>query len=304
MVRGILFKSNERASMKKRITVFTPTYNRAYTLNQLYESLKKQTNKSFLWLVVDDGSTDNTEDLFRKWKMESFVEIRYYKQDNGGKQRAHNKGVELSNTELFICVDSDDYLTEDAIEILIKTWESIQDKGKIGGIIALRGKNQTIPLGTKIPLNVNRSNLHDLYNKHGFRGDTALLYRTDILRRFPFYVVEGEKFIGEGYVYLQIDQHYSMYLLDRIVYVCEYLEDGYTTNVRKLIKDNPKGYMVLNRQSSLLSKSIKSKYLNTIKYIIGCILSKEKHAIKNAPHKLLAVLAYPPAILICIIRYR
>jgi glycosyltransferase involved in cell wall biosynthesis len=288
----------------KRITVFTPTYNRAYTLNRGYESLKKQTNKSFIWLIVDDGSTDNTEELVKTWISEGHIEIRYYKQKNGGKQRAHNKGVELCDTELFICVDSDDYLTIDAIEIFISTWDSIKEKKGISGIVALRGRDLKTSIGTRMPTHIRKSSLDDLYNKFGFRGDTALLFRTHILKNYPFYVAEGEKFIGEGYVYLQIDQKYSLYVLDKVLYICEYLEDGYTTNLRKLIKNNPKGYMVINRQAALLSKSIKRKYITSIKYMIGCILSKEKQPIKNAPYKLLAILACPPAILICILRYR
>jgi len=288
----------------KRITVFTPTYNRAYILRQLYDSLKKQTNQSFLWLIVDDGSTDNTDELIDTWLNENIIEIRYVKQENGGKQRAHNKGVELCETELFICVDSDDYLTDDAIEVLITTWNSIQNKKNISGIVGLRGKDRATPIGTNMPTNIDRATLSDLYNRYGFRGDTALLYRTDILKQFPFNVVDGEKFIGEGYVYLQIDQHYSLYLLDKIIYICKYLEDGYTTNVRRLIKNNPKGYMVLNHQSALLSKTIKNKYKNSIKYMIGCILSREKHPVKNSPHKILAVMAYLPALLLCFMRYR
>jgi len=110
---------------EKRITVFTPTYNRAYILNRLYESLKKQSSKSFLWLIIDDGSTDNTEELVNAWIRENIIEIRYYKQENGGKQRAHNKAVELCDTELFICVDSDDYLTENAIEGVFLTQKTI-----------------------------------------------------------------------------------------------------------------------------------------------------------------------------------
>ncbi|MBZ9636623.1 glycosyltransferase family 2 protein [Clostridium sp. FP1] len=289
---------------KKRITVFTPTYNRAYILNRLYESLKRQTNDSFLWLIVDDGSTDNTEELVNTWLSEELIEVRYCKQKNGGKQRAHNKGVELCDTELFICVDSDDYVTEDAIESFISTWDSIKNKQKISGIVALRGKDSDTPMGTWMPQNVEISPLTDLCDRYGFRGDTALLFRTDILKQFLFFVVQGEKFIGESYVYLQIDQHYSLYLLDRILYICEYLEDGYTANVRSLTKNNPRGYMVLNRQSAAFSKSIKSKYLNSIRYMVGCILSKEKHKIKNAPYKNFAVLAYPPAILLYILRYR
>lgn len=290
--------------LSKRITIFTPTFNRAYVLCQLYESLKKQTNKSFIWLIVDDGSSDNTEELIDMWLIENVIEIRYYKQSNGGKQRAHNKGVELCDTELFFCVDSDDYITKDAVGLLIDTWDYIPNKERISGIVGLAGKDKRTPVGTSMPTGIRTSTLDDLYNKHRFRGDTALMYKTDILKKTPFYVEEGEKFIGEGYVYLQIDQHYSLYILDRIIYICEYLEDGYSTNVRKLIKDNPKGYMLLNKQSTLLSKTIKNRFKNSIKYMIGCILCKEKNPIRKAPNKGLALLAYPAAFLYCLKYYR
>lgn len=281
----------------KKITVFTPTFNRAYILNQLYKSLKKQTNRSFVWLIVDDGSEDHTEKLVSSWLAENKIEIRYYKQENGGKQRAHNKGVELCDTELFICVDSDDYLTEDAIEVLIRTWDHIPNKQNISGIAALRGKDRFTPLGTSMPANIKASTLNDLYDKHGFRGDTALLFRTEILRKFPFYVVDGEKFMGEGYVYMQMDQHYSLHLLNQVIYICKYLEDGYTKNVRNLIKNNPKGYMILHRQKALLSKNRRVKCESTMKYMIGCLLSREKQPIKQAPYKGLAVLFFPVAVI-------
>lgn len=289
---------------KNLITVFTPTYNRAYVLDRLYESLKGQTNDSFIWLIVDDGSTDNTQNLVQTWINENIINIRYYKQENGGKQRAHNKGVELCNTELFICVDSDDYLTEDAIDIFISTWNSINNKDKISGIVALRGKDIDKPIETWMPQNIKMATLNDLYYRYGFKGDAALLFRTHVLKQFPFVVAEGEKFIGEGYVYIQIDQHYCLHILNKILYICEYLEDGYTSNVRRLTKNNPKGYIILNRQKALLSKSIKNKYLNIIRYMIGCIISKEKHPIKNSPYKVLALLSYPPALVLYFLRYR
>lgn len=280
---------------KKRITVFTPTYNRAYIMNRLYESLKRQTDQSFIWLIVDDGSTDNTEELVYMWMSENIIEISYIKQKNGGKQRAHNKGVELCDTELFICVDSDDYLTDNAIECFLKKWDTIKDNEKVSGIVALRGISPNKPIGSYLPKGIEFSTLSDLYRKYKFNGDTALLYRSDILKAFPFYVADNEKFIGESYVYMQIDQKYTLCLLNKILYICEYLPDGYTLNVRKLIKDNPRGYMILNRQAVVYSKSLKEKYLNTIRFLIGCILCKEQHPFLNAPNKLLAILSYIPA---------
>jgi len=288
----------------KRLTVFTPTYNRAYILEQAYNSLLNQTNKSFVWLIIDDGSTDNTESLVKKWIKEDKIEIKYYKQKNGGKQRAHNKAVKITDTEVFICLDSDDYFTHDAVELLISKWDKIQDKNKISGIVALRGLDKQTPIGTWLPTKIKYSPLNKLYSKYNFRGDTALLFRTNILEKYPFWVAKDEQFIGEGYVYNQIDQKYQMYLLNEVIYICKYLDDGYTNNVRKLIKDNPKGYMELNKQAAIYSTSLKERYMKTIKYMVGFILSKKSDPFDEFPYKVLAILAYFPALFYWFFKYK
>ena len=138
--------------MKKNIvTIFTPTYNRAYILENLYESLIRQTSQKFEWLIVDDGSTDETANLVATWQKENKISIRYLKQKNGGKQRAHNKGVEECKTELFVCVDSDDYIADGSIESILKTWKNIKGDDKLAGMIALRGVDEKTPIGTAMP---------------------------------------------------------------------------------------------------------------------------------------------------------
>ena len=98
------------------ITVFTPTYNRAYIIKNLFNSLKNQTFQNFEWIIVDDGSTDNTEEVVKEWLNESlFFKIKYHKQKNGGKHTAINKGLELASGDVFFIIDSDDYITNDAL---------------------------------------------------------------------------------------------------------------------------------------------------------------------------------------------
>ena len=227
--------------MKKRMTVFTPTYNRAYILPKLYDSLCQQTVKSFEWLIVDDGSVDNTQELVEKWIEEKKIEIRYFKQANGGKQRAHKLGVEKSKA--------------------------------------------------------------DLYGKLKFKGDATLAYYTNILRKYPFWVSEGEKFMGEGYVYYQIDQKYKMAVLPEILMIKEYLNDGYTKNVRKLAKNNPKSYAELKRQTIEYSETWKDRYSQTILYMVGCRMARQK-AIRRAPYRVLAILAYFPAWIAWLLFYK
>ena len=136
--------------MDKTLTIFTPAYNRAYTLHKCYESLKRQTNKNFKWMIIDDGSTDNTVDLVAKWKEKSDFEIIYIYKQNGGMHTAHNTAYQNIDTELNVCIDSDDYLTDDAIDKILSFWEENKDE-KYGGIIALDIFQNGEIIGTKLP---------------------------------------------------------------------------------------------------------------------------------------------------------
>lgn len=264
---------------KKILTIFTPTYNRAYILPKLYESLVSQTCGDFKWLLVDDGSTDETEELVAKWISDSLLEIKYVKQENGGKQRAHNRAVSLCDTELFLCVDSDDYLIDTAVESFIEAWNPIREDYSVSGIIALKGYDFMTPIGTGLPKGVVFSPLSHLYQKYGYKGETALLYRSSILKNYSYDVAAGEKFITESYIYMQIDQKYRMYILNKILNICGYQEDGYTKNIYKVIYNNPISYMRLKKLSMDLSSSLKFKYLNAINLISASFIvgSKEKN---------------------------
>ncbi len=281
--------------MDKSLTVFTPTYNRAYILDRCYKSLCAQTNQNFEWLIVDDGSVDDTQALVEQWQKEDRISIRYVWQENGGKQRAHNTGVCACNTLLFYCVDSDDYLPVNAVERILLLWEQQGKDVAVAGIIGLKGYDEERPLHQELPKQMQYSTLSSLYRNHGFKGDTALIYRACILKEYLFYVFEGEKFIGEDFVYDQIDEKYTMCLLNKVICVCEYLDDGYSANVLKLKKENPRGYALLAKQKVKYAKNWKEKYVNSIKYMVGMIWAGEPRCISNAHSRILAVLAAIPA---------
>lgn len=281
--------------MGKEITVFTPTYNRAYCLGRLYESLKKQTDKSFIWLVVDDGSTDNTHELFKRWRSENIIEIKYIRQENQGKMNAHNKGVQECITPLFVCVDSDDYLVDNAVEKCIETWNSIEGE-KYSGMVALKVYENGEPTkGRFFPLDVTETTLGNLYDVHGFKGDTMLVYRTDLLKQHLFPNVPGEKFIPESYVYTQLDNIAPLYVLNEKLYVCEYMSDGYSKNAKKTIKDNPIGYTMCAEQNLKYAKSWKCKIKYAAQFILGKKLSQNTDGIKLTKHPLLLIISYPIA---------
>lgn len=288
----------------EELCIFTPTYNRAHTLPALYESLVAQTDKRFYWLIVDDGSTDGTEALVSKLASNSPIRIVYRKQKNAGKQIAHNTGVECCESPLFICVDSDDVMPPDAVAAILEIWSERKSNTSIAGIIGLCGKDARTPLHDGMPSGIITTTMWDLYYKFGHHGDTALVHRTDVLRRFPFHVAPGEKFISETYVYHQIDQEYSLAVLDKVLIVREYLPDGYTANVRKVTRQNPIGYLTLKRMFIEYSDTFYLKYYNSILYLVGCILSKTKGGVRKAPYPFIAALAYLPAKALTLTVYR
>lgn len=253
-----------------KITVFTPTYNREYVLFQCYNSLCRQTNKNFEWLIVDDGSTDKTENTIQKWIAENKISIKYIKQKNSGKHIAHNTGVHSCDTDIFVCVDSDDYLVDNAIQVILENWDTVEDNNKIAGIIGLRGSSLTEPLGTRMPPNIKKCSINDLYYKYRFKGDTVLAFKTEILKKYLFPSFEGEKFVTEAVIYDQISQNYEMTLLDNILYICRYLPDGYSMNFLKLHKRNPEGYKYYLRQRIDFANSIKAKINGYSNYVAGC----------------------------------
>lgn len=287
---------------KPFLSIFTPTYNRAYILPRLYESLCKQTSKEFTWLIVDDGSVDDTESVVSKWIDDKLINIEYHKQPNGGKQRAHNTAVKVCKTECFHCVDSDDWLVPDAVEALQEAWETIKNKPNVSGIFTVRGKDENTPIGTSLPKNLDFSTFINIYQTYGFKGETQLTYKTEILKQYPFHIDDDEKFIVESYVYMQIDQNYTMYILDKILVIGEYLEDGYSSEIYRVIYNNPKSYMRFKKLSVELSINFKYKFLNSINLLSAYFITKKQH--KNFKWDFLTLSAYLPGYLLYLKRFQ
>lgn len=223
------------------LTVFTPTYNRGYCLERLYQSLLKQKCKGFVWMIIDDGSTDNTKMLIKQFQNEGKISISYYYQKNAGKMMAHNKAVNLCWTELFMCLDSDDILVDNAIELILNKWENRVHVGNICGIIAPRlmidRNNKALPV---FPLKNQTNTLGGIYSG-GYKGETALVFRTELIKRFPFPLEPGEKFIPEGLAYDKIDESYLYIVIPDPLMICAYQQDGYTQNIQKVYVANPRG---------------------------------------------------------------
>ena len=240
-----------------RVTVFTPTYNRAYTLPKLWESLKRQTVFDFEWLIVDDGSIDHTEELVLQWiSEENPFEIRYYRKENGGKHRAINFALSRAKGELFFIVDSDDCLPDTAIKTILQMRNTlpVQSVEQYAGIAGCKGYFSGQMVGTTFAgetldcTSIERA-------KHGIEGDKAEVFFTEVLCRYPFPEFEGEKFVTEATVWdrMALDGYLLRYF-NKVIYLCEYLEDGLTHQGLDLYYRNPKGYGCYLRQCRTAKK--------------------------------------------------
>lgn len=230
------------------LTVFTPTYNRAYCLENLYKSLLRQTNGDFEWLVIDDGSTDGTGYLVEKWKADNRLPITFIKTLNGGKHRAINKGVTFAQGKYFFIVDSDDYLTDDAIETIFLYGKQVENDDSFAGICGLRIFSNGKIIGREMKFELLDASSVEFRERSKIKGDMAEVFKTEILKSYPFPEFACENFIKESVVWNRIALKFKLRYFNKPIYVCDYLNDGLTRSIRKHLKNNPLGNMLANRE--------------------------------------------------------
>lgn len=276
------------------LTVFTPSYNRAHTLPRTYESLLRQECKDFIWLIIDDGSTDNTAQIVAEWqKKDNGFEIRYIYKENGGMHTAHNTAYENIDTELNVCIDSDDMLADGAVEKIVKKWSEVKDKG-FAGIIGLDADMNTGKIiGTDFSGGETETTLMGFYAAGG-SGDKKLVYRTDVINKYPPYpVFEGEKYVALGYKYRLIDWDYKLAVLNEVLCDVEYQADGSSMNMFKQYLKNPKGFAFWRKVCMQYPESKKRIFIDCIHYVSSSIISGNRHFIAESPKKLFTIAAIP-----------
>lgn len=280
--------------MNKVLTIFTPSFNRGYTLNKCYESLKNQTVKDFKWLIVDDGSTDNTRELVNSWIEEGILDITYKYQENQGMHGAHNTAYELIDTELNVCIDSDDYMPNDAVEKIIEFWNNNKNEKDIAGFIGLDAYEDGNIIGDYFPKTLRKTTLFEINNKYKIQGDKKIVYRTEISKKYQYPLYKGERYVGLAYKYYKIDEKYQLLTMNEVLCIVEYMDDGSSRNMFSQYIKNPKGfafYRVENMKNSRATFVFKLK--ENIHYVSSSLISKNKRFIKESPCKGLTILSIP-----------
>lgn len=261
------------------LTVFTPTYNRGEKLRRLYNSLLSQSDNDLEWLIVDDGSTDNTAEIISEFSANKFP-IRYYKKKNGGKHTAYNYALEKARGEIFICVDSDDYLAKDVVSIISKKYYELNAN------IILAYKVDTLGnmLSQPFPQNLEKSGILQLADFYNCRGEFTLIFKTEYAKQYPFPIFKEENFVTESVVYDRMFISENAFLLREIITVCEYQKNGLTNNTNKIMKKNPAGYCLYFMQRIDLQKNFLLKLIISSKYHAFCFFAgknKTKYVGKN-----------------------
>ena len=251
---------------ERMVTVFTPTYNRADLLHRLYDTLILQTYKNFEWVIVDDGSKDNTKEVVGSFVKEGKINIHYVQQKNGGKHRAINTGVGLAKGELFFILDSDDILPNNALELVVETYQPIKHDISFAGVSGIDGYFDGRIIGGGLPEDSIDCNSVDIRYKFHVTGDMKEVFRTSVMKEFPFPDIEGEKFCPEALVWNRIAKEYKLRYFNKIIYKVEYQSEGLTSNIVKVRMKSPITSMMCYAEMLDLNIPFKDKMKAAINY--------------------------------------
>lgn len=279
--------------MKPLLTVFTPTFNRADCLRRCYESLRRQTCRDFIWLVVDDGSADGTGELVKEWMREGKLDIRYHYQENGGMHAAHNAAYEMMDTELNVCLDSDDRMPEDAVACILEFWK-LHGNDRVAGLAGLDADMETGELiGTAFEGDARETTLTGFYAAGG-RGDKKLVYRTALMKRLPPYpVFPGEKYVGLGYKYMLADRIAPLLTMNKVLCLVEYREDGSSRNMFRQYVLNPRGFAFLRKEGMKYQPSRLRRFMEAVHYVSASLLARNPRFLRESPRPVLTFAAMP-----------
>ena len=282
--------------MKEMLTVFTPTFNRAECLKKGYEALCRQTCKEFVWLVVDDGSTDQTRLLVEQWsRQEKGFEVRYIYKENGGLHTGYNVAIANIDTELSVCIDSDDYMPDDAVEKILTFWKK-EGSDKYAGIAALDAFEDGTIIGDPFPKQKSINILDVSLGKYHYKnGDRKLGVRTALYKEVaPMPSYENEKNFNPHLMHLQISEKYDFLIYNTVLCVVEYQEDGMSNGIFKQYLNSPKSFAHMRKYMlGLKGTTFKFRMRHAIHYVSSSIIARNKRFLQESPRKWDVILAVP-----------
>lgn len=282
-----------------KLTVFTPAYNRADLLPRCFESMKRQTNQNFIWMIIDDGSTDDTKSLAAGWMQEPLeFELQYFYKENGGLHTAYNEAIAHVETELCVCIDSDDFMPDDAVEKILRFWE-MHGSNEVAGIVGLDYDLEGNCLGDPLP-DQKCVNLIDLLaGKYPIRNlDRTNVVRTELYKKYaPMPSFQGEKNFNPHYMHLQISREFDFLVLNENLRFVEYQPDGMSNNTLRQFRNSPNSFAETRKlYLSFPNTGWKFRLRHSIHYVSSCIFAKKKHFLKESPVKGLTLAALLPGI--------
>lgn len=293
-------------SKKPFLTVFTSTYNRANTLLRTYESLCRQSDKDFEWLIVDDGSTDNTEYLVNKWIQDNKqIAIRYIKKQNEGFHTGYNTAIANMDSVLAVCIDSDDYMPDDAVEKIHRCWME-HGGDEFGGIIGLDYSINGTVIGGKIPEELDYVNLIKLaQEKYDIaKGDKKVVVRVDLYKSVaPMKVYKGEKYFNPHYMHLQISKKYDFIALNECLCIVDYQNNGMGSNMFRQYKNSPNSFLEIRKlHFSFDDESLQGQFRNGVHFVSSALLSHRFcKEFRQSPKKLVLISCFPLGVILAII---
>ncbi len=285
------------------LTIFTPTYNRAHTLGRVYESLCRQTCRDFEWLVVDDGSTDSTRMLVEEWISEDRFPIRYIYKENGGLHTGYNTAYENIDTELNVCIDSDDYMPDDAVETIAREWRE-RGTESYAGLLGLDYDTRTgKPIGGLFPTGMTECYFLDLSTKRLHIGDSKPVMRTDLMRKVaPQIGFEGEKNFNPVYMMLQVCDDLPLLLVNSNLCNVEYqTSDSMSGGIINQYFNSPRSFSKMRKLEMTLKRSgFKNRMRVTAHYVATSIIARNWKMVQESPKKALTVAMLPVGLMLYI----
>ena len=273
-----------------KLSIITPTYNRANMLGNLYNSIVKnleknrevQQNIQVQWLIIDDGSTDNTEEVINQYISEKKIEIQYHKQENQGKMSAINNVVQYADGNLIVECDSDDIFSDNAFYDILQAYYETKERNDLYGLCFLKYDLKGNNIGNRFQR--EETTMFDLYFKEQENGEKAIVFFANIRKQYQYKIEKDEKFSTEARMYHEMDLKYKMKCINKPIMICDYKEDGYTKNIKRVFKENPYGHYAyfkeILEQHDMQGVSLKKRLYVIKHYILFGYLIKH-YEIKN-----------------------